>query len=99
MFRILSSADATPKSETAGREEFEKLTELINAYPQSAELSVTFKRPYLEALMLQCGSPQIAIEKLSTSLKAHEKLKEMGAKMYSFGPLSRRPERTQLMFV
>lgn len=80
MFRIMSR-DGQHRSENGDSLEFENLTELINAHPQSAELSVSFTKPHLEALLLECGSPQVALKKLSTCLKAYEGLKKMEQKM------------------
>lgn len=61
--------------------ELEKLTELINAHPQRAEMSVSFRKTFLEAMLFECKSPYKVLKKLSTCLTAHEKLKEVEQKM------------------
>lgn len=80
------SLHGPPISTTVEPSELEKLMELIDAHPQRAELSVSFRRAYLEALLLQCGSAHIALEKLSSCLKAYENLKEIEDKMFVLLP-------------
>lgn len=66
---------------SGGPKGFEQLMELIKAHPQSAELSISFRKVYLEALIVDCGSPKAALKRLVICLKAHKDLSEMEQKM------------------
>lgn len=70
-----------PNRSTVDPLQFEKLTALINAHPQSAELSRSFRKRYLEAVLIEYGSAHVALEKLWICLKAHEGLTQIEQKM------------------
>lgn len=61
--------------------DLEKLTELMRAHEKGDELSISFRKVYLEELLRRTKSPQKALTKLVTCLKYFKKLEEMDAKM------------------
>lgn len=76
-----------PSSTGEDSEQFKKLTELIDDHPKSAELSVSFAKLFLVTLLLEVGSPDVALKKLLIVLKAFEDLKEMDQKMSANFPI------------
>lgn len=60
---------------------FEELSTLINGTDRCAEIKSSFRRVYLEALLEQCSSPQVALEKLLRCLDYFHKLEVLEEKM------------------